>query len=97
MSFMLDRSEHNDNIPVGEYRKLSIVCQHFSKPKKPLAELSSNNNIKKNYKIVKTKINKSIQLGCKAHINLLRPEQNNVNQYIFVITTINNHCHELDP
>ncbi|RGB24493.1 hypothetical protein C1646_821572 [Rhizophagus diaphanus] len=34
--------------------------------------------------------------GCKAYINLSRPEKNNVNQYVFVTTIVNEYCHELN-
>ena len=44
----------------------------------------------------KEKISKSSQIDCKAHINLSRPEKNNVNQYVFVTTIFNEHCHELN-
>ncbi|CAB4491280.1 unnamed protein product [Rhizophagus irregularis] len=91
----LDRSDRNNNMPAGEYRKLAIVCQHSGKYKKPLAELSLNNNIKENHKTI-AKVSKTIRLGCKAHINLSRPEKNNVNQYVFVTTIVNEHCHELN-
>ncbi|CAB5323937.1 unnamed protein product [Rhizophagus irregularis] len=91
----LDRSDRNNNMPAGEYRKLAIVCQHSGKYKKPLAELSLNNNIKENHKTI-AKVSKTIRLGCKAHINLSRLEKNNVNQYVFVTTIVNEHCHELN-
>ena len=85
----LDRSERSESMPKGEYRKLAIVCKHSGKlAKKPLAELSSNN--------MKAKISKSIRLGCKAHVNLSRPEKNNVNRYVYVTTIVNEHCHELN-
>ncbi|CAB5388107.1 unnamed protein product [Rhizophagus irregularis] len=61
----------------------------------PLTKLSLNNNIKENHKTI-AKVSKTIRLGCKAHINLSRPEKNNVNQYVFVITIVNEHCHELN-
>ena len=35
-------------------------------------------------------------MGCKAHINLSRPERDNVNQYVYITTIFNNHCHELN-
>ena len=35
-------------------------------------------------------------MDCKAHINLSRPEKNNINQYIYVTTILNTHCHELN-
>ncbi|PKY60821.1 hypothetical protein RhiirA4_484978, partial [Rhizophagus irregularis] len=37
----LDRSDRNNNMPAGEYRKLAIVCQHSGKYKKPLAEFKA--------------------------------------------------------
>jgi hypothetical protein len=87
----LNRSERNAE---GEYRKLTIICQHAgkhaSKFRKPLTELQTNKEKSKK------KINKSIQMGCKAHINLSRPERDNINQYIYVTTISNDHCHELN-
>ncbi|GES82925.1 protein FAR1-related sequence 4 [Rhizophagus clarus] len=35
-------------------------------------------------------------MGCKAHINLSRPEKDNINQYIYVTTISNDHCYELN-
>jgi len=49
-----------------------------------------------NEKSLKEKVSKSIQMGCKAHINLSRPEKENVNQYVFVTTICNDHCHDLN-
>lgn len=82
-----NRSERNAE---GEYRKLTIICQHAGKSRKPLTELQTNKEKSKK------KINKSIQMGCKAHINLSRPERDNINQYVYVTTISNDHCHELN-
>ena len=93
----MDRSERNNDMPEGEYRKLSIVCQHAGKStKKPLVELSSNNGTEASSRSKKAKISKSIRIGCKTHINLSRPEKNNIHQYVYVTTIINEHCHELN-
>jgi hypothetical protein len=83
----LNRSKRNAD---GQYQKLTIICQHAGN-RKPLTEMQANNE-----KSSKEKISKSIQMGCKAHINLSRPEKNNVNQYVFVTTIYNEHCHELN-
>jgi len=83
----LNRSERNAK---GEYRKLAIICRHAGKPKKPLTELQTNKEKSKN------KINRSVQMDCKAHVNLSRPEKDNDNQYVFVTTISNDHCHELN-
>jgi len=84
----LNRSERNAE---GEYRKLTIICQHSGNFRKPLTELQTNKD-----KLSKEKIRKSIQMGCKVHINLSRPEKNNDNKYVFITTILNEHCHELN-
>jgi FAR1 DNA-binding domain len=83
----LNRSKRN---AAGEYQKLTIICQHAGKSRNPLTELQTNKEKSKE------KINRSIQMGCKAHINLSRPERDNVNQYVYVTTIFNDHCHELN-
>lgn len=83
----LDRSKRNAE---GEYQKLTIACQHSGRSRKPLTELQTNSEK------LKEKINKSIQMGCKAHINLSRPGKDNVNKYVFITTILNEHCHELN-
>ncbi len=83
----LNRSERDAE---GEYRKLTIICQHAGKSRKPLTELQTNKEKSKK------KINKSIQIDCKAHINLSRPKRDNINQYVYVTTISNDHCHELN-
>ncbi len=84
----IDRSKRNAE---GEYKKLTITCQHSGKSRKPLTELQTNKE-----KSSKKKISKSIQMGCKAHVNLSRPEKDNDNKYVFVTTISNEHCHELN-
>jgi hypothetical protein len=83
----LSRSKRNAD---GQYQKLTIICQHAGN-RKPLTDIQLNNR-----KSSKEKVSKSIQMGCKAHINLSRPEKNNVNQYVFITTISNEHCHELN-
>jgi hypothetical protein len=84
----LNRSKRNAN---GEYQKLTIICQHAgNNNRKPLTEMQASE------KSSNEKISKSIQMGCKAHINLSRREKDNVNQYVFVTTIHNEHCHDLN-
>src|SRR5215469_7463319 len=83
----LNRSERNAE---GEYRKLTIICQHAGKSRKILTEIQTNKEKPKE------KIHRSVQMGCKAHVNLSRPERDNENQYILVTTILNDHCHELN-
>ena len=35
-------------------------------------------------------------MGCKAYINLSKPEKNNDNKYVFITTILNEHCYELN-
>src|SRR5207248_3352439 len=84
----LSRSKHNTD---GQYQRLTIICQHAGNNRKPLTEMQANSE-----KTSKEKISKSIQMGCKAHINLSRPERDNVNQYVFVTTICNEHCYDLN-
>ncbi len=53
-------------------------------------------NIGANSGLIKEKISRSIQIGCKAHINLLKSEKNNINQYIYITTIANEHYHKLN-
>ena len=85
----LGRSDRNAK---GEYRKLTIVCQHAGKYRSPLTELQANNNENS----LQEKASKTVQINCKAHVNLSRPEKNNDNQYVFITTISNEHCHELN-
>ena len=68
----------------GEYQKLTIVCQHAGSRRSSITEIQTN------------RVSTTIQMDCKAHINLSRPEKNNINQYIYVTTILNTHCHELN-
>ena len=78
----------------GKYQKLTMICQYTSRfTKKLLVELS---NIRANSELIKEKISRSIQIGCKAHINLLKSEKNNINQYIYITTIANEDCHKLN-
>ncbi|GBC00156.1 hypothetical protein RclHR1_03770003 [Rhizophagus clarus] len=42
-----------------------------------------------------TRFNRS-ERNAEAHINLSRPEKDNINQYVYVTTISNDHCHELN-
>ena len=75
----------------GEYQKLTIVCQHAGSRRSSTTEIQTNRE-----KSSKEKVNTTIQMNCKAHINLSRPEKNNINQYIYITTISNIHCHELN-
>ncbi len=78
----------------GKYQKLTIVCQHVDRStKKLLVELF---NIRANSGLIKKKISRFIQIGCKAYINLSKLEKNNINQYIYITIIANEHCHELN-
>ena len=46
--------------------------------------------------LTKKKIGRSIWIGCKAHINLSRLEKDNINQYVYITTIVNEHCHKLN-
>jgi hypothetical protein len=46
--------------------------------------------------LMKKKIGRFIRIGCKAHINLSRPEKNNINQYVYITTIVNEYCYELN-